>query len=222
MLGYDAAAGRAIGGGRLAATPMARIREATAGCPRGTPGVAEDASGPPSTRAWHAPDPVALARPVTDLGALFTAAAGRRTADRGRDDRRPRAHPPDPRRRSASTARSMRSRAPTTASPSSRPATWSSICARLLGTAPDRTAVVGDSPADLAHGPRRGRRAVLWRAHRRRHAGRARRPSPTRSSTAWRTCWPADRRSERVGPPPDRHPLVRMGYRRPGRTAHTV
>ncbi len=95
MLGYDAAAGRAIGGGRLAATPMARIREATGDVLRDA-GVPAADVGPALDAAWHAPDPVALARPVTDLGALFDGPAGRRTA-------------------------ASRSRRPTTASPPSGP-----------------------------------------------------------------------------------------------------
>ena len=89
MLGYDRASGRAIPGGRLAATPMARLRDLTGTLliDRGLDPAAADAA---LDEAWHAPDPVALARPVADLSALLTAVRAPRATGRRRDDRRPR------------------------------------------------------------------------------------------------------------------------------------
>ena len=62
MLGYDAVTGRVLPGGGLAATPMARLRERTRDVL-----VAEGLAEPDAERAleaaWHAPDPVGLARP---------------------------------------------------------------------------------------------------------------------------------------------------------------
>ena len=150
MLGYDAAAGRRAsavdawlrprwrGSGRRPGTCSGDGRRARRG--RG----ALDA-------AWHAPDPVALARPVTDLGALLTALRARRTADRGRDDRRPRAHPPDPDR--PRPRRLHRCGRCADDGIAVKPAGDMVVhLCRLLGTPPDRTVVVGDSPADLAMG----------------------------------------------------------------------
>lgn len=150
MLGYDAAAGRAIGGGRLAATPMARIREATGDVLRDA-GLSEDASATALEAAWHAPDPVALARPVTDLAGLFTAlrAGGRRIAVATTDDREP-------------TLRTI-------AALGLDDSIDAVVCADdgiavkpagdmvvhlcgLLGVRPDRSVVVGDSPTDLGMG----------------------------------------------------------------------
>jgi phosphoglycolate phosphatase len=150
MLGYDDPSGRAIGGGRLAATPMARIREATAAVLRDA-GVAEDAIGTALETAWHPPDPVALARPVTDLGALFGTlhAGGRLVAVATTDDREP-------------TLRTLAALGLTEAIDAVacaddgmpvKPAgdMVAHLCSEL-GTGLDRTAVVGDSPADLAMG----------------------------------------------------------------------
>lgn len=150
MLGYDAASERAVSGGRLAATPMARIREATEVVLRAA-GVPEEGVGPALAAAWQAPDPVALARPVTDLGALFAAlhASGRGVAVATTDDREP-------------TLRTLTALGLTTSvdavacaddglpvKPAGDMVTH--LCA-VVGATPDRTAVVGDSIADLAMG----------------------------------------------------------------------
>jgi phosphoglycolate phosphatase len=150
MLGYDPAAGRAIGRGRLAATPMARIREATAdvlreaGVPAQTVGSALDA-------AWHPPDAVALARPVTDLGRLLTAvrAGGRRIAVATTDDREPtlgtlRALGLDDSIDAVACADDGLPVKPA-------PDMVAHLCA-LLEVQPEQTVVVGDSTADLAMG----------------------------------------------------------------------
>lgn len=90
MLGYDPATASVMPGGGLAATPMARLRERTHEVL-----VGMDLTGTEAERAldaaWHAPDPVGLARPLTDLHALFRRLRGdgRRIAVATSDDREP-------------------------------------------------------------------------------------------------------------------------------------
>jgi phosphoglycolate phosphatase len=89
-LGYDPATGRATAGGPLAAMPMARLRDLTLDVVRETgsdPSAAEVAVA----AAWHAPDPLTLAHPLTDLRALFGGLRGRgiRVAVATSDDRAP-------------------------------------------------------------------------------------------------------------------------------------
>ncbi len=150
MLGYDVPRGRAIGGGRLAATPMARIRDATEALLRDA-GVAEEAIGPALEAAWHPPDPVALALPVTDLGTLFAAmrASGRRIAIATSDDREPTLRT----LAALGLAGSVDAVACADDGVPVKPA--GDMVIRLcgqLGTRPDRTAVVGDSTTDLEMG----------------------------------------------------------------------
>jgi phosphoglycolate phosphatase len=150
MLGYDAATGRATGHGRLAATPMARLRDLMRDLLIAE-GLTVDDAGTALDRAWHAPDPVALARPVTDLPALLGAvrAPGRRVAIATTDDRDP-------------TVRTIAALgiaglvdavvcADDGVAPKPDPDMVVRLCAEL-GVAPARTAVVGDSMADLAMG----------------------------------------------------------------------
>jgi len=147
LLGVDRRTGLVHAHGLLAATPMSRIREVVeadvleAGA---TPALAATAVA----AAWHAPDPVALAHPVTDLPALLAALRPRvgTFAVATSDDRGP-------------TERTL-------AALSIRDEFAELVCAddgirtkpspdpvlhlcRSLGIAPERTAVVGDSPADL-------------------------------------------------------------------------
>ncbi len=150
MLGFDPASGRIVPGGGLAATPMARLRERTHGLLRAVGATAAEAEAALHD-AWHAPDPVALARPLTDLGQLFgrLRASGRRVAVATSDDREPTEH----------TLKALGLD------------TWieATVCAddgipvkpapdmvlhlcRTLGVEPSRTAVVGDSIADLTMG----------------------------------------------------------------------
>ena len=94
---------------------------------------------------------MALARPVTDLGALLTAlrAGGRRIAVATTDDREPTLR--------TLTALGLDGSIDAVACADDGIAVKPAgdmvvhLC-RLLGTAPDRTVVVGDSPADLAMG----------------------------------------------------------------------
>jgi phosphoglycolate phosphatase len=147
MLGYDAATGSVQPGGGLAATPMARLRERTRDVL-----VAEGVGDADAERAleaaWHAPDPVALARPLTDLAALFTRlrSAGRRIAVATTDDR-------DPTERTLAAfgladAIDALLCADDGCAVKPAPDMVLRLCSDLDVPA-ERTAVVGDSPADL-------------------------------------------------------------------------
>lgn len=87
---YDAASGRVDPGGPLAIASMAELRALTAELLRaeGLPEVRAEAA---AKDAWLIPDPVALARPLADLPALFGALRGRglRIAVATTDDRAP-------------------------------------------------------------------------------------------------------------------------------------
>jgi phosphoglycolate phosphatase len=149
-IGFDGATGRADPHGGLAAMPMAVLRRFAidvvidAGL---DPAAAEAAMN----QAWHAPDPVGLARPVTDLGHLFGKlhAAGTRVGIATSDDRAP-------------TERTLAALgvadlvdatvcADDGVPVKPDPAMVLHLCA-LLGADPARTAVVGDSVADLRMG----------------------------------------------------------------------
>ena len=150
MLGYDAATGAVLPGGGLAATPMARLRERT-GEVLVEEGLSQAEAEVALAAAWHAPDPVALARPLTDLAALFgrLRAAGRRIAIATSDDRDP-------------TEQTLAAFTLTGAVDAlvcaddgipvkPAPDMVLRLCAEL-GIEPGRTAVVGDSAADLRMG----------------------------------------------------------------------
>ena len=147
MLGYDPVARIVLPGGGLAATPMARLRERSGA-------VLEDAGldGAAAERAldatWHAPDPIELARPLTDLPVLFgrLRAAGRRLAVATSDDREP-------------SVRTLEALGLTDAIEAMvcaddgvpvkpAPDMVLHLC-EVVGVAPARTAVVGDAPADM-------------------------------------------------------------------------
>ena len=150
MLGYDAATGAVLPGGGLAATPMARLRERT-GQVLVDEGLSQAEAEVALAAAWHTPDPVALARPLTDLAALFgrLRAAGRRIAIATSDDRDP-------------TEQTLAALTLTGAVDAlvcaddgipvkPAPDMVLRLCAEL-GIEPGRTAVVGDSAADLRMG----------------------------------------------------------------------
>ena len=159
MLGYDPVAARAYAGGGLIATPMARLRELTertlldAGVPAA---AARDALAD----AWHAPDPVALAHPLADLSALLGGlrATGRRIAVATSDDRGPTERTLDALGLSADVDAVTCADDGIATKPA--PDAVTHIC-RLLGVPAARTAVVGDSPADLAMGRAAGAGLVL-------------------------------------------------------------
>jgi phosphoglycolate phosphatase-like HAD superfamily hydrolase len=154
MLGFDPAAGRVLAGGDLAATPMARLRERTRDLLVAA-GLTAPAADLALRAAWHAPDPVTTAHPLTDLAGLFRhlRSAGRRIAVATSDDREP-------------TQRTLAALGLTSAIDAlvcaddgipvkPHPDMVLHLCASL-GIEPARTAVVGDSVADLEMGRRAG------------------------------------------------------------------
>lgn len=150
LLGVSPGTGLVHAHGLLAATPMSRIRELVGGY------VDEAGAGPVVAAtavdaAWHAPDPVALAQPVTDLPALL----GRLRARVGTfavatsDDR----HPTERTLAALGVAHEFAALACADDGLRTKPLPDPvlHLCA-ALGIPPDRTAVVGDSPADLLMG----------------------------------------------------------------------
>ncbi|MGZ9161264.1 MAG: HAD family hydrolase [Candidatus Limnocylindrales bacterium] len=159
MLGYDATNRQAHAGGALIATPMVRLRDLTAGVLIET-GLSPAEADTALREAWHAPDPVTLAHPLTDLPNLLAAqrAAGRRSAIATTDDRGP-------------TERTLVALGIAGAvdaivcaddgiRPKPAPDMVLYVCT-LLGVAPVRTAVIGDSPADIAMGRSAGAGLVI-------------------------------------------------------------
>ncbi len=147
MLGYDARTGSIVPGGALAATPMARLRERTeavlvaAGLPAAEARRVLD-------RAWHAPDPVALARPITDLPALFGWLRDdrRKIAVATSDDRDPTERTLEALALSGFVDALVCADDGVAVKPS--PDMVLHLC-RVLAVTPSRTAVVGDSAADM-------------------------------------------------------------------------
>jgi phosphoglycolate phosphatase len=147
MLGYDAATGTVLPGGGLAATPMARLRERTHEVLVHV-GLTHEAAEVALGVAWHAPDPVGLVRPITDLAVLFGRlhGAGLRVAIATSDDR-------DPTERTLAALGLDGAIDATVCADDGIPVKPAPdmvlhLCA-AVGVAPGRTAVVGDSPADL-------------------------------------------------------------------------
>jgi phosphoglycolate phosphatase len=147
MLGYDSATGVVAPGGGLAATPMARLRDRTLEVLIGE-GLAPAEAEAALRVAWHAPDPVGLAHPLADLHLLFARLhdSGRRVAIATSDDRAP-------------TERTMAALglgaafdglvcADDGVPVKPAPDMVDHLCA-ALAIPQLRTAVVGDSPADL-------------------------------------------------------------------------
>jgi phosphoglycolate phosphatase-like HAD superfamily hydrolase len=150
MLGYDPVGRIVRPGGGLAATPMARLRERTAEVLIEAGLDAVEAERALAT-AWHAPDPVELAHPLADLHTLFGGlrAGGRRIAIATTDDRDP-------------TERTLAALGLTDAvdalvcaddgvAVKPAPDMVLRLCAET-GCSPARTAVIGDSEADLRMG----------------------------------------------------------------------
>ncbi|HET9851748.1 MAG TPA: HAD family hydrolase [Candidatus Limnocylindrales bacterium] len=159
MLGVDPATGLVYWHGLMAATPMARIREAIEAY------VAEAGAGDAAAlaaveAAWYAPDPVGLARPVTDLRALLARLRERvpRFAVATSDDRAPTERTLE----SLGIAGEMAVLACADDGFPNKPAPDPvlRICEQL-DVEPRRTAVVGDSPADLRMGRAAGAGRVI-------------------------------------------------------------
>jgi phosphoglycolate phosphatase len=146
-IGFDPTTGRVASGGPLATATMAGIEETVARVlRRWCPSIA--AARRATEAAWLVPDPVALALPLADLGALFGRVrdAGSRIAVVTTDDRAP----------TEATLRAL----------GVRPAVEAMVCGddgfavkpapdavfavcHAFRTDPGRVAVIGDSPADM-------------------------------------------------------------------------
>ena len=146
-LGYDPVTRRARVGGGLISTPMARLRDLTIDVVESAGATRSEAEAALAV-AWHAPDPVALAHPLTDLVTFFGAlrATGRRLAIATSDDREP----------TLRTLSALGIDAMIDAvvcaddGPANKPAPDPVLyLCRRLDVPPRRTAVVGDSPADV-------------------------------------------------------------------------
>ncbi len=148
-IGYDTHLRRTIPGSPLAATPMAHLRLMTADLVARSTGRSQVAALAVVDAAWQPPDPVGLARPLTDLVALFTLirAAGRQVAVVTSDDRAPTEatlawlgvdHLIDA---TVCADDGIRSKP--------APDTFLHVC-RMTGVEPGRTAMIGDAMADMA------------------------------------------------------------------------
>ncbi len=158
-IGFDPAVNRVLPGGPLAVSTMAGIAETIAAVVRRwCPSVA--AARRAVETAWFEPDPVALARPLADLPDLFErlVASGRRIAVATTDDRAP----------TEATLRALGIRGHVSALACGDdgmglkpdPSMVLAICVALR-TEPSRTAIVGDTPADLAMGRAAGLGRVI-------------------------------------------------------------
>jgi phosphoglycolate phosphatase-like HAD superfamily hydrolase len=159
LLGVDRATGLVHSHGLLAATPMARIREVVVES-LAAMGLGHPAAEAAVAAAWRAPDPVELARPVTDLAHLFDVleASGITITIATSDNREP------TERTLAALGVAERIAALVCADDGllvkPAPDGVRHLCA-TVGIPPDRTAVVGDSPVDLAMGRAAGVRRVI-------------------------------------------------------------
>ena len=159
LLGVDRQTGRVHAHGLLAATPMSRIREIVEGhLVEAGIGAADVATAVRS--AWYAPDPVALAQPVTELRPLLARLRLRvgTFAVATSDDRAPTERTLAALGVAGEFAALICADDGVRTKPAADPVLH--LCSRL-GIAPDRTAVVGDSPADLAMGRNAGARRSI-------------------------------------------------------------
>lgn len=158
-IGFDPTAKRVLPGGPLAVSTMAGIAETIAAVVRRwCPSVA--AARRAVDTAWFEPDPVALARPLADLSGLFggIVESGRRIAVATTDDRAP----------TEATLRGLGIRERVSALACGDdgiglkpdPAMVLAVCLALR-TEPSRTAIVGDTPADLSMGRAAGLGRVI-------------------------------------------------------------
>ena len=147
-IGYDPTNGRIVPGGPLAIATMAEIEELVAAVlRRWCPNVA--AARRILAEAWNVPDPVALAVPLGDVRGLFAAlrAAGRRIAVATTDDRGPTEATLAGLGIALDVDAIVCGDDPGPTKPD--PATMNALADRV-GVSLARTAMVGDTPADLA------------------------------------------------------------------------
>ncbi len=158
-IGFDPSTGRVLAGAPLAIATMAEIREVVAAViRRWCPSVA--AARRAVDAAWFVPDPVATARPLADLPALFGAlrSSGRTIAIATTDDRAP----------TDATLRALGVRDAVAAMACGDdgvgvkpdPRMLLAIC-EALRVEPGRTAVLGDSLADLEMARDAGAKRVI-------------------------------------------------------------
>lgn len=157
-LGLDPT-GRIIPGSPLAATPMGHLRDLTVATLRAA-GLSVAVAEAAVAGAWDPPDPVALAHPLTDLGELFGVLRGRgiRVAVATSDDRVP----------TEATLAGLGVLGLVDAIVCAddglpvkpAPDTLLHLC-RKVGVEPSRTAMVGDSIADVAMGRAAGAGLVV-------------------------------------------------------------
>ena len=159
MLGYDPVSGRAHAGGGLVSTPMSRLRDLTAAV-LADAGVPPDQAGDALASVWDTPDPVALAHPLADLVGLLTLLRqrGRRIAVATSDDRGPTDRTLEALGIDALVDATLCADDGVAGKPA--PDMVVALCARV-GVPPARTAVVGDSPADIAMGRAAGAGLVV-------------------------------------------------------------
>ena len=158
-LGLDRASGRVVPGGPLSATPMGHLRALTVETLVGaglTPGAAEAAVA----RSWDPPDPVTLAHPLADLVALFERlrGSGRRVGVVTSDDR----GPTEATLAGLGVAGLVDAVVCADDGYPVKPAPDPLLEAcRQAGVPADRTAMIGDSWADLAMGRAAGARLTI-------------------------------------------------------------
>ena len=158
-LGLDRASGRVVPGGPLSATPMGHLRALTVATLRES-GLTPEAAEAAVARSWDPPDPVTLAHPLADLAVLFgrLRGNGRRIGVVTSDDRAP----------TEATLGGLGVAGLVDAIVCAddglpvKPAPDALLEAcRQAGVPAGRTAIVGDSWADLAMGRAAGARLVI-------------------------------------------------------------
>jgi len=158
-IGFDPAGGRVLAGAPLAVATMAEIRETVAAVVRRwCPSVA--AARRAVEAAWFEPDPVATAQALADLPLLFgeLRASGRVVAVATTDDRAP----------TEATLRVLGVRGDVAAiacgddsvGVKPDPSMLLALC-QAVAIPPERAAIVGDTPADLAMGRAAGAGRVV-------------------------------------------------------------
>jgi HAD superfamily hydrolase (TIGR01509 family) len=160
--GVDPRTKRTLAHGLLAATPMPRIRDVTIEIVESL-GVAPAEARRAVFAHWRPPDPVVLAKPLTDLRALLTSlrtggSRPRKIAIATTDDRTPTLRTLDALEIGGLIDDLVCADDGVPAKP--EPDMVLHLCARLAA-APDATLVVGDSPSDLRMGRGAGARLVV-------------------------------------------------------------
>ena len=150
-IGYDIGEQRTIPGSPLAATPMAQLRVLTAQVVGDVTGRGGASASGIVDAVWTAPDPVSLAHPLADLPGLFgrLRSLGIRVAIVTSDDRAP----TEATLAGLGIAALLEAVICADDGLPSKPApdTVLEVC-RIAGAEPARTAIVGDSVADMRMG----------------------------------------------------------------------